>query len=179
MTEDVDEDREGAEFGPRGYLPARAAKRARKIVLREQMGLHWPIASLVAGVAILAIIIPFVIGLQGPPGPPAVEVGPLVDIDPSGDGLVDVDGAPVLVVRAGGVLRAFLDPPEDARWCPASRRIESPAGQVWTLDGRLIAGEGDSLARGSVQAYEGILYIDPTPLDPLDPLPGSRQPACA
>ncbi|HUG87123.1 MAG TPA: hypothetical protein VMM13_21320, partial [Euzebya sp.] len=48
------------EFGPGGYLPARAAQRARKIVLREQMGLHWAVAAVVAGLLILAITIPFV-----------------------------------------------------------------------------------------------------------------------
>lgn len=166
------------EFGPGGYLPARAAQRARKIVLREQMGLHWAVAAVVAGLLILAITIPFVLSSQGPPGPPAIAAGPLQAIDPAGDGVVEVQGRAVLVLRAGGVLRAFLDPPAEARWCAVSRRIESPQGQVWTGEGRLIAGEGTSLARGTVQAYEGQLYIDPAPQPPLPPLIGDRQPAC-
>lgn len=170
---------EEAEFGPGGYLPARAAQRARKIVLREQMGLHWPIAAVVAGVLILAVTIPFVLAAQGPPGPPSVAVGSLDAIDPSGDGVVTAGGTSVLVVRAGGVLRAFVGPPDGARWCPQSRRIEMPDGTIWTAEGRLIAGAGESLARGNAQAYDGVLYIDPTPTPGLDPLIGDAEPACA
>lgn len=168
-----------AEFGPGGYLPPRAAKRARKIVLREQMGLHWPIAAVVAGILIVLVTLPFVLGQGDPPGPPSVEVGPLEQIDPSGDGLVDAGGTPVLVVRAGGVLRAFVDPPADARWCPASRRIESPDGRIWTAEGRLIAGDGMSLDRGQAQAHDGLLYVDPTPVAGPEPIPGDAEPGCS
>jgi hypothetical protein len=169
---------QGPEFGPRGYLPPRAAQRARKIVLREQMGLHWPIAAVVAGLLIVAVTVPLVLRLQGAPGPPSVVVGPLDAIDPSADELVEVDGATVLVVRAGGVLRAFVEPPAEARWCAASRRIEAPDGRIWTAEGRLIAGPGASLDRGQAQAYDGNLYVDPTPLPGLDPIPGDARPGC-
>jgi hypothetical protein len=173
-------DPEQPEYGPGGYLPPRAAARARKIVLRERMGLHWPVAAVVAGVAILALTVPFVLASQGPPGPPAVAAGPLDAIDPAGDALLTVAGAEVLVLRAGGVLRAFADPPAGARWCPASRRIESGDGAVWTAEGRLLAGPGDSLRRVDVRAYDGELYIDLTaPTTPLPPLGGDVVPACA
>ncbi len=169
----------GSEFGPGGYLPPRAAKRARKIVLREQMGLHWPIAAVIAGVVILAITIPFVISSQGPPDAPFVEAGPLDAIDPAGDGLVLVDDRPVLVVRAGGVLRAFADVPDGARYCDVSRRIEAPGPRVWTAEGRLIAGEGESLQPAAIQAYEAVLYVDVAGgPDPLPPLIGDQQPGC-
>lgn len=168
-----------ADFGPGGYLPPRAAMRARKIVLREQMGLHWPIAAVVAGVLIVLVTLPFVLGQGNPPGSPSVEVGPLEQIDPAGDGLVDAAGTPVLVVRAGGVLRAFVDPPADARWCPASRRIESPDGRIWTAGGRLIAGDGTSLDLGQAQAHEGLLYVDPTPVAGPEPVSGDAEPGCS
>lgn len=167
-----------AEFGPGGYLPPRAAQRARKIVLREQMGLHWPIAAVVAGLLIVLVTLPFVLGQSDPPGPPAVQVGPLAQIDPSGDGVVDAGGTPVLVVRAGGVLRAFVDPPAGARWCPASRRIEAPDGRIWTAEGRLIAGDGASLDRGQAQAHDDVLYVDPTPVAGPEPIPGDAEPGC-
>lgn len=177
MTERPSEE---SEYGPGGYLPPRAAARARKIVLREQMGLHWTIAAVAAGLLILAITVPFVLSAQGPPGPPFVPAGPLDAIDPSGDAIVSVEGTDVLVLRAGGVLRAFADPPPGARWCPASRRIESPAGAVWTSEGRLIAGEGRSLSRAAIQAYDGRLYIDvAADGEPPSPLPGDQQPACS
>ncbi|WP_370327438.1 hypothetical protein [Euzebya sp.] len=168
-----------AEFGPGGYLPQRAAQRARKIVLREQMGVHWPIAAVVAGVLTLAITVPLVLSSTGAPDPPFVDAGPLAAIDPAGDGLVDVDGTEVLVVRGGGVLRAFADPPDGARWCPTSRRVEAPDGRVWTAQGRLIAGDGESLQPAAVTAYEGALYIDPAGgSDALPPNPGTQTPAC-
>lgn len=167
------------EFGPRGYLPPRAAQRARKIVLREQMGIHWPIAAVVAGVLILAVATPFVITSQGPPDAPFVQAGPLSAIDPSGDGVVDVDGVAVLVVRAGGVLRAFADVQAGVRYCSASRRIEGPGPRIWTAEGRLIAGDGESLRQAPIQAYEATLYIDPDGgSDPLPPLLGDQAPGC-
>lgn len=171
-------DREQADFGPGGYLPPRAARRARKIVLREQMGLHWPIAAVLAGLLILALTVPFVLAQQGPPGPPAVQVGPLDRIDPAGDGLVEAADTTVLVLRADGVLRAFVDPPEGARWCPASRRIEAPDGRIWTAEGRLIAGQGTSLPTAGITAYDGTLYVDPTPTPGPAPRPGDARPAC-
>ncbi|CAN5877619.1 hypothetical protein BH24ACT15_BH24ACT15_34230 [soil metagenome] len=172
-------DRNSTEFGPGGYLPPRAAKRARKIVLRQQMGLHWPIAAGVAGALILLVIIPLVWSSQGPPGAPYVPAGPLSAIDASTDGVVDVQGRQVLILRGGGVLQAFVAVPPDARYCPQSRRIESPTGDVWTAQGRLIAGQGASLDQARALAHDGTLYVDvsdPTP--GLPPLLGDQQSAC-
>ena len=56
MTEDTPTPApEEPEFGPRGYLPPRASKRARKIVLRAPMSLAWVIAPLVIGVILLIV----------------------------------------------------------------------------------------------------------------------------
>jgi hypothetical protein len=41
------------DIGPSGYLPPRAAKRARKIMLREPLGLQWAVAAMIAGVLVL------------------------------------------------------------------------------------------------------------------------------
>ncbi|MGI9016233.1 MAG: hypothetical protein ACR2HR_03860 [Euzebya sp.] len=168
------------EFGPGGYLPPRAAKRARKIVLRERMGAHWPIAAVVAGVLILVVTVPFVLSSGGPPGQPFVEAGPLSAIDPDVGDVVDVGGRPVLVIRAGGALRAFVDPPGQARYCPASRRIEAPDGRQWSAQGRLLVGQGQSLRPVQITAYDHMLFIDPTAqtellqprIDATSPLPG-------
>lgn len=171
------------DFGPGGYLPPRAAKRARKIVLRRQMGLQWPIAAVVAGALILAVIIPLVWSAQQPPRAPYVPAGPLSAIDASADGRLMVEGTDVLILRGGGVLQAFVEVPADARYCPESRRIESIDGQVWTTQGRLIAGEGPSLDQVKVLAHDDTLYIDlsdRTPgLPPLvDDQVSDQQPAC-
>ncbi|WP_108667862.1 hypothetical protein [Euzebya rosea] len=167
------------DFGPGGYLPPRAAKRARKIVLRERMGLHWPVAAVVAGLLILAVVIPAVIGGSARPEAPFVNVGSLDQVDPRADAVVEVNGTTVLVVRGGGVLAAFADPPEGARYCTSSRRIESPAGTVWTLQGRRVGGTGDSLVRAGASAVDGDLYVDPTPGESLPPTDNSDvAPAC-
>ena len=167
------------EFGPGGYLPPRAAKRARKIVLRERMGLHWPVAAVVAGLLILAVVIPAVIGGSARPEDPFVNVGSLDQVDPRGDAVLDVTGTTVLVVRGGGVLAAFVDPPDGARYCGTSRRIESPDGTVWTLQGRRVGGTGDSLVRAAASAVDGDLYVDPTPGDSLAPTDSDVAPGCA
>src|SRR5690606_17036265 len=44
---------ERPDFGPSGYLPPRAARRARKIMLREPLGLQWAVAAVVAGLLVL------------------------------------------------------------------------------------------------------------------------------
>lgn len=168
-----------AEFGPGGYLPPRAAARARKIVLRERMGIHWPIAAAVAGVLILAVLIPAVLSQSAVPGEPFVEVGPLAQVDPRGDGLVDVAGQTVLVVRGGGVLQAFLDPPDSARYCDSSRRIEDGAGNVWSLQGRRVGGNADSLPRAGVMAVDDLLYLNVTDVQtPAAPAAGQTPSTC-
>lgn len=168
-----------AEFGPSGYLPARAANRARKIVLRERMGLHWPVAAVVAGVLILAVMIPAVLLTTGGPEAPFEVVGPLEEVPADGDALVEVAGRSVLLVRGGGVLAALADPPEGARFCASSRRIESPDGDVWTLQGRRVGGDAASLAVLPSIAYEGEVWVDPTAEPAVaDPAPGQVDPAC-
>lgn len=144
------------------------------------MSFRWTLAAIVAGLLILGLVVPLVLSRQGPPGPPFVSAGPLAQVDPRSDGLLEVSGRPVLVVRGGGVLRAFTDPPQGARFCGPSRRIEGPGGAAWSLEGRRLAGAGESLVGIPVQVHEGELYVDLT--DPR-PRPSPRdadvEPSCA
>lgn len=161
------------DFGPRGYLPERAARRARKIVLREQMGVGWPLAAVGAAILVVAVGIAFLLR-SGPPAPPFRPAGPLARLAPSSAQVVPLEGpqGDVLVVRAGGGVRTFAPPPGPIGWCETSRRLESPDGQVWTLDGLLVGGGGTSLQPLPSTVYDGELYVDPTdpgPVPPADP----------
>lgn len=165
------------EYGPRGYLPDRAAKRARKIILREQMGLGWPVAAVVAAVLLAILGIVYLVTQTGPPGPPHRELGALEDFGSAA--AVEAAGDTVLVVRAGGGVRAFAHPGAAVTWCPASRRLEGRDGTVWTVTGRLVGGDGRSLAPLPVQVHDGRLFVDPSnPLRPPAPHDAGEVPAC-
>lgn len=151
------------DYGPGGYLPPRAAKRARKIILREPMGLQWPVAALVAGLLVLVAGGVLLASRTGPPGPPFVAVGELARIDPRGVGELPLgDGrGDVLVVRAAGALSVFRSPATRVRWCPDPARLVGVDGRAaWQPDGRLVAGSGGSLARLPAAVHDGVLYVD-------------------
>lgn len=166
-------------FGPGGYLPERAAKRARKIVLREQMGLQWPVAAGIAALIVLVAGGVFLVTGTGPPGAPYAPVAHIDAVDPRGAAVLPAGSAssdltaPVTdlaVVRAGGGVRVFLAV-EGLRWCADSGRLESPAADgVWNTNGRLVGGPGSSLRPLPAQVYDGVLYVDQT-------APGAPAPA--
>lgn len=171
------------EFGPRGYVPTQAAKRARKIVLREPMGLGWPVAAVVAGALLVLLGVVFLLTRTGPPGAPFTAVGAVADMDPRGATTLRATdasgGGEVLVVRAGGPVRVFLAPEQDVAYCPASKKLEGEAGGVWALDGRLLGGDGTSLIPLSSQVHDGTLYAnlaEPLPAPPAADL--DTTPAC-
>lgn len=143
-------------FGPRGYLPERAARRARKIVLRAPLGLHWVVATLLAGALVLVAGLVFLRSAGAPPGPPFVAVG---EVEAVGDARL-LDDPAVLLVGAGGRVRAIAVEQTGARLCPASRRLESPDGRVWDLGGRALDG-GASLAAHPAVVHAGTVYVDP------------------
>ncbi|HEX2029465.1 MAG TPA: hypothetical protein VHF25_15865 [Nitriliruptorales bacterium] len=146
------------EYGPSGYLPERAAKRARKIVLRAPLGLQWVVASAAVGIVLLVVMVALVVRATAPPGPPWVGVGPAGAV---GDATYD-EARGVLLVGAAGRLRAFVVPDgEPPRYCPASGHLESSDGHVWTVTGRALAG-GTSLDRRPTMVHRGTLYLDPT-----------------
>lgn len=167
------------EFGPSGYLPQRAAHRARKIVLRAPMGLQWPIAACLAAVLVLGLGVTYLLTRTGPPGAPFVAAGQLAAIDPRGAEIIAVGERELLVVRGGGGVTAFAAPDAEADWCAESGRIEAADGSVWTVDGRRVGGRGDSLAPRRVAVHDGVLYLDPasgTPAPP--PTPRGEDSAC-
>lgn len=171
---------ERPDFGPGGYLPRRAAQRARKIVLREQMGLGWPIAAVAAAVVVALVGAVFLLTRSAPPEPPFVPVARFEAIDPNGAATFPLDGAAgdVLVVRAGGGVRAYAAPDEEVAYCPSSRRLEAP-GLVWNLRGRLVGGDGGSLRPVATRLHEGTLYVDPHSPGPApEPTPAGESPVC-
>lgn len=152
---------EHPDYGPRGYLPPRAAKRARKIILREPMGLQWAIAAVVAGVLVLVAGGVLLLSGTGPPGAPFAPVGELSQIDPRGAGELALhDGRTVLVLRGTGGVTVFEAPTVAVSWCAPRSRLLSPSGAVWQPDGRLVGGTGDSLTRLPAQVHGGVLYVD-------------------
>lgn len=154
---------EHPDYGPRGYLPPRAAKRARKIILREPMGLQWAIAAVVAGFLVLVAGGVLLLSRSGPPGPPFVAVGELSQIDPRGVGGLALDGdRAVLVLRGAGGVTVFEAPSAPVTWCAPRSRLISARGQVWQPDGRLVGGTGGSLTRLPAQVHDGVLHVDTT-----------------
>ncbi|CAN5919022.1 hypothetical protein BH23ACT10_BH23ACT10_02610 [soil metagenome] len=149
------------DYGPRGYLPPRAAKRARKIILREPMGLQWAVAAVVAGVVVLAAGGVLFLLRSGPPGPPFVAVGEIARVDPRGAATLPLGGGrEVLVLRGAGGVAVFDDPPAAVEWCAGRSRLIAAGSAVWEPDGRLVGGTGESLARLPAQVHDGVLHVD-------------------
>lgn len=178
----TDEEDQEPEFGPGGYLPPRAARRARKIVLRERMGLQWPIAAAVAAVVVALGGGVFLLRGAGPPGEPFVPVTRLTALAPGATEAAAADGTEVLLVRAAGGVHAFVAPDGvGPRFCESSGRLEAD-GRVWTLEGRLVGGDTDagSLARVPVTVFDGAVFVDPTAPKPApEPSRAGENPQCA
>lgn len=147
---------ERPEFGPSGYLPERASKRARKIVLRAPLGLQWMVAALVAGLVVVVAGVLFLQGGDAPPPEPWIALAPVTSI---GDALHDTELA-ALAVGAAGRIRVFADASE-VDYCAASNRLEAPDGRVWSLTGRAFA-NGTSLEEYPSIVHDETLYVDPT-----------------
>jgi hypothetical protein len=160
-------------FGPSGYLPDRAARRARKIVLRAPLGLQWVVASLVAGVVVLVAGVLLLGRGGGAPGEPWTPLGPVEGLAVSGSD----PATGLLVVNVAGRVRAF-EAPAGVRYCAASNRLEHPDGRVWALTGRGLAGTR-SLAPVPTLTVSGVAYVDATTVGaPLDPVEDPAEPAC-
>ena len=169
------------DYGPRGYLPARASQRARKIVLRGRMSLGWPLAAVAAAVVIAVAGAVFLRVRSLPPPPPWVAAGPLQSTVPGAASVLLAPGLErgVLIVRAAGDVRAFAAPPQAVRFCARSGRLESPDGSVWGLDGRELGPPGGgSLLRIPVRVFDGTLYVDLTAGERPPARPGVAEAAC-
>ena len=162
------------EFGPSGYLPERAAKRARKIVLRAPLGMQWIIGSLVAGAVVLVAGLLFLQSRDQAPPDPWVEVSAVDDLEVSAFD-PDLDA---LIVAATGRVRVFAGVDEVA-YCPASNRLEEINGDgIWSLTGRGLAGTA-SLDEHPAQVSGGVLYVDPTRTNPAPPATDDpAEPGC-
>jgi hypothetical protein len=144
------------EFGPSGYLPPRAAKRARKIVLRAPLGLQWVVGSLVVGVVVVIAGILWLTA-DDAPGEPWTAIGPADEV-----GTASREGDLDLLLVGNGRIRAFAETGErDLDYCADSRRIESPDGGVWSLTGRGLGGR-ESLREHPTLVRDGVLYVDTT-----------------
>lgn len=157
---------ERPDFGPSGYLPERASKRARKIVLRAPLGMHWVWAAIVAGAIVLVAGVVFLSRADDAPAEPFRSLGPLETVT-NGE-VREVGDATLLLVTEGGRPRAFdvTRMEEPPIFCAASRRLEAP-GRVWSLTGR---GAGTpSLEEFPTLVADGVLYVDPTAAEPAAP----------
>ena len=144
------------EFGPSGYLPERAAKRARKIVLRAPLGAQWIVGALVAGALVVVAGVLFLQSGDAPPPEPWVAVAETSEL---GSSRYDAD-IDALIVTAGGRARAFAGA-VGVEYCAASNRLESLDGGVWALTGRGLDGT-PSLEEHPTLLSAGVLYVDPT-----------------
>lgn len=168
---------ERPEFGPSGYLPERASKRARKIVLRAPLGMHWVWAAIVAGAVVLVAGVLFLSRADDAPGPPYRSLGPLAEVT-NGE-VRRVDGDALLLITEGGRPRAFevtgMD--EAPIFCAASRRLEAP-GRVWSLTGRGLG--TPSLDEFPTLVADGTVYVDPSAAEPGPPASETTErPVCA
>ena len=151
------------------YLPPRAA-RARKLILRSQLGRGWIVAAALFGLVILAAGALF-LARQGRPGPPWVRVAPVSALPagavtetagPSGAG-----GQVVVVDRRGG-LRAFLAAPASCPVRAAGSGFARPCtGQRWDAEGSPASDLRDGqeapppLRRVPAAVAARDLYVDP------------------
>jgi hypothetical protein len=149
------------------YLPPKAGK-ARKLILRTQLGLPWMLAAILFGLVILVAGTLFLVK-GGRPGAPWQRVAPVTRLE---DGTVTQAalraGEVVVVDRRGGTLRAFLAP---SGACPVvatrSGGFARPCThQAWDQSGQPAGGQGASAQPPALRPMpatvaKGDLYVDP------------------
>jgi hypothetical protein len=164
-TSDPPPQRPGRDPGGRvAYLPPRAA-RARKLILRSQLGRGWIVASALFGLVILVAGVLF-LTRGGHPGPPWVRVAPLSSL-PTG-AVTEVAGPAgqvVVVDHRDAAPRAFLAPPGPCPVLAAGDGFARPcAGQRWDRTGAP-AGDGRQapppLRPVPASFAGGALYVNP------------------
>jgi hypothetical protein len=143
------------------YLPPRAA-RARKLILRSQLGRGWIVASAAFGLVIL-VAGGLYLARAGRPGPPWVRVAPLQALPAGTVTEVPGPGGQVVVVdRRGDEPRAFLAAPGPCRVVAAGAGFARPCtGQRWDAAGAPAGGAGPPLRRRPTAFARGDLYVDP------------------
>ena len=162
------------EFGPSGYLPERASKRARKIVLRAPLGAQWMVAALIAGVVVVIAGVVFLLQSSDVPSEPWV---PAAEVAAIGRATPTEDSGALLVAGAGRV-RAFVAA-GDLVYCEPTNRLESVDGGVWMLTGRGLGGAA-SLEEHPTLIHDGVVYLDRTRVLPgPDASPEPATPGCS
>jgi hypothetical protein len=163
--------RPGRDPGGRvAYLPARAA-RARKLILRSQLGRGWIVASALFGLVILVAGVLF-LTREARPGPPWARVAPLASLPAEAvtevAGPAGTAGKVVVVDRRGGDLRAFLAAAGPCPVVAAGGGFARPcAGQRWDAAGAPADERRDGeeapppLRRLPARFAGGDLYVDP------------------
>jgi hypothetical protein len=149
------------------YLPPRAA-RARKLILRTQLGRGWILVSALFGIVILAAGALF-LARAGRPGPPWIPVAPLAAL-PQGS-VTEVAGPAgrvVVVDRRNDELRAFLTAPGPCpvRAVPGGGFTRPCTGDRWDATGTPAPGRDrrrppPALDPVPVALADGRLYVDP------------------
>ena len=163
MDDQQDTPAEQPDFGPGGYLPDRASRRARKIVLRAPMGIQWVIGALVVGVVL--VIAGWLALRDTTPQAPFVEVPSMLTSGTGGVSLwEDPPGgdADAIIVQSGVRVRVFAwDGGAPPVLCGASGLLETEDGGAWRLTGRGLGGT-PSLAEHPLTIDDGVVYADPT-----------------
>jgi hypothetical protein len=144
------------------YLPPRAAK-ARKLILRSQLGRGWIVASAAFGVVIL-VAGGLYLARAGRPGPPWVRVAPLEAL-PAG-AVTEVPGPAgqvVVVDRRGDEPRVFLAAPGACKLVADGAGFARPcSGQRWDANGAAAdGGAAPALRRRPAAFARGDLYVNP------------------
>ncbi|HEY2960554.1 MAG TPA: hypothetical protein VGM21_20485 [Actinomycetota bacterium] len=146
------------------YLPPRAAK-ARKLILRSQLGLPWLVgATVVAGVILVAGTL--LLARGGRPGSPWVRVEPLAAL-PAGTATEVAPAAlgrrTVVVVDRRGGLRAFVAPAGGCPVIPDGGGFTRPCSrQSWDADGGARTPHTPPLTRVPTRLASGDLYVNAT-----------------
>jgi hypothetical protein len=146
------------------YLPPRAA-RARKLILRSQLGLPWLLGAIAVAAVILVAGIILLLG-SGNPGAPWARLEVAARFP---EGAVTQSAGPagtVAVVDRRAEVRVFLTAPGP---CPVDGDgagfVRSCDGAAWDADGRP-RGEGKRsgtpLRRVPARLHDGSIWIDPS-----------------
>ena len=146
------------------YLPPRAGK-ARKLILRTQLGRQWMLAAILFGLVILIAGTVFLVR-GGRPGAPWQRVAPLGGM---ADGTVSQRplraGEVVVVDRRGGILRVFLAPDGPCPVIGTDGGFARPcATQAWDQSGapaRNVGAPAPPLRSVPATVAKGDLYVNP------------------
>jgi hypothetical protein len=144
------------------YLPPKAF-RARKLILRTQLGLPWLLGAVVVAGAILVAGVLFLVR-SGHPSAPWARLGPATGFAPGAVSQTAGPAGSVVVVDRRDGVRAFL---AERGPCPveaAGGGFARPCdGARWDLAGSPAPGSGAAtMHRVPAQLSGGDIWVDPT-----------------